>query len=102
MRRLLCAKQLNWRKPGDRPMLKLLLDRIVPKERSVLVDLRPMDRASDAVDVLGTIIDAGGTGRISPSEGSALASLVDAYARSINVADLELRLYKRSDNGRLG
>jgi hypothetical protein len=51
-----------------------------------------MDHASDAVDALGAIIEAVGTGRIAPSEASALASLVEAYARTINVADLELRL----------
>ena len=73
-------------------MLKFFLERILPKERSVCIDLPPMDRASDAVDVLATIIDAVATGRITPSEGSALASLVDAYVRTINVADLELRL----------
>ena len=85
-------KAIELAKAGDVQMLKFLLDRILPKERSVRVDLPPMDRASDAVDVLGTIIDAVATGRITPSEGSALASLVDAYARTINVADLELRL----------
>jgi hypothetical protein len=51
-------------KDGDVPMLKFLLDRILPKERSVLVDLPPMDHASDAVDVLGTIIAAVGAGEI--------------------------------------
>jgi hypothetical protein len=88
----LVRKAIEMAKAGDGPMLKFLLDRILPKERSVRVDLPPMDQASDAVDVLGTIIDAVGTGRITPSEGSALASLVDAYVRAINVADLELRL----------
>ena len=88
----LVRKAIELAKAGDVQMLKFLLDRILPKERSVHVDLPPMDHASDAVDGLGTIIDAVGTGRITPSEGSALASLVDAYARSINVTDLELRL----------
>jgi hypothetical protein len=88
----LVRKAIEMAKDGDGPMLKFLLDRILPKERSVLVDLPPMDHASDAVDVLGTIIAAVGAGEITPSEGSALASLADAYARSINVADLALRL----------
>jgi hypothetical protein len=41
---------------------------------------------------LRAIIDAVATGQITPGEGSALASLVAAYARTINVADLELRM----------
>jgi hypothetical protein len=85
-------KAIELAKAGDVPMLKFLLDRILPKARSVLVDLPPMNHTSDAVDALGAIIEAVGTGRITPSEASALASLVEAYARTINVADLELRL----------
>jgi hypothetical protein len=88
----LVRKAIELGKAGDVPMLKFLLDRILPKARSVLVNLPRMDHASDAVDALGAIIEAVGTGRITPSEGSALASLVEAYARTINVADLELRL----------
>ena len=88
----LVRKAIELAKAGDGPMLKFLLERILPKERSVRVDLPAMDRSSDAVDALAAVIDAVRTGQISPSEGSALASLVVAYARTINVADLELRL----------
>jgi hypothetical protein len=79
-------------KAGDVPMLKFLLDRILPKERPVRVDLPPIDHASDAVDAIGALIEAVATGQIAPGEASAVASLVAAYARTINVADLELRL----------
>jgi hypothetical protein len=72
--------------------LKFLLDRILPKARSVLVNLPRMDHASDAVDALGAIIHAVGTGQIAPNEGSAVASLVVARARMINDAELNLRL----------
>jgi hypothetical protein len=88
----LVRKAIELAKAGDAQMLKFLLDRILPKARSVLVNLPRMDHASDAVDALGAIIEAVGTGRIAPSEASALASLVEAYARTINVADLELRM----------
>lgn len=88
----LVRKAIELAKAGDAQMLKFLLDRILPKERSVRVELPPIDYASDAVEALGTIIDAVGTGRIAPNEGSALANLVAVYARTINVADLELRL----------
>jgi hypothetical protein len=79
-------------KAGDVPMLKFLLDHILPKERPVHVDLPVMDRSSDAVDALAAVIDAVGTGRIAPSEAAALASLVAAYARILNGAELEERL----------
>jgi outer membrane lipoprotein SlyB len=72
--------------------LKFLLDRILPKERSVRVDLPPIDHASDAVDAVGAIIEAVATGQIAPNEGSALATLVATYAGTINDAKVELRL----------
>ena len=75
-------------------MLKFLLDRILPKERSVRVELPPMERADDAVDALGAIINAIGNGEIAPSEAAALATLVEVYARTINVHELESRLDK--------
>ena len=38
------------------------------------------------------ITDAVSTGRITPSEGSELTSVVEAHARAINDADVELRM----------
>ena len=58
----LVRKAIEMAKAGDAQMLKFLLDRILPKERSVLVDLPPMDHASDAVDALRAIIEAVGPG----------------------------------------
>src|SRR5215468_9417568 len=88
----LVRKAIERAKAGDTQMLKFLLDRILPKERSVRVDLPIVDRSSDAVDALAAVIKAVGTGQIAPSEAAALASLVAAYARIINVAETEERL----------
>jgi hypothetical protein len=85
-------KAIELAKAGDVQMLKFLLDRILPKERSVCVDIPQMEAASNAIDALGAIIDAVGSGRIAPNEGSAVASLVVARARMINDAELNLRL----------
>jgi hypothetical protein len=88
----LVRKAIEMAKAGDAQMLKFLLDRILPKERSVRVDLPPIDHASDAVDAVGAIIEAVATGQIAPNEGSALATLVATYAGTINDAKVELRL----------
>ena len=90
----LVRKAIELAKAGDVPMLKFLLDRILPKERSVRVELPTMERADDAVDALGAIINAVGTGQIASSEAAALATLVATYARTINVYELESRLDK--------
>jgi hypothetical protein len=88
----LVRKAIELAKDGDAQMLKFLLDRILPKERSVHVDLPEVDSSFDAVDAMGAVIAAVGTGQIAPSEAAALASLVEAYARIMNVAELEQRL----------
>jgi hypothetical protein len=87
----LVQKAIELAKAGDTQMLKFLLDRILPKERSVRVDLPAMDRSSDAVDVLAAV-DAVGAGQIAPSEAAALTNLVAAYARILAVAEFEERL----------
>jgi hypothetical protein len=88
----LVRKAIELAKAGDVQMLKFLLDRILPKDRSVRVDVPPMKHASDAIDALGALIDAVGAGQIAPNEGSAVASLVVARARMINDAELNLSL----------
>ena len=88
----LVRKAIELAKDGDTQMLKFLLDRILPKERSVHVDLPEVDCAFDAVNAMGAIIAAAGAGQIALSEAVALASLLGAYARIMNVAELEERL----------
>lgn len=41
---------------GDVPMLKFLLDRILPRERVIRIHLPKIDFADDAVEALGQII----------------------------------------------
>jgi hypothetical protein len=88
----LVRKGIELAKAGDTQMLKFLLDRILPKDRSVRIEIPEMQRADDAVDALGAIINAATNGEIAPSEAAALASLIDAYVRTINVHELEARL----------
>jgi len=85
-------KAIELAKAGDVQMLRFLLDRILPKERSVRIDLPLMERSDDAVDALGAIINGVANGEITPGEGAALATLVEGYARAINVHELESRL----------
>ena len=88
----LVRKAIGLAKAGDVQMLKFLLDRILPKDRSVRIDVPSMKHGADGIDALGSIIDAVGAGQIAPSEGSALANLVVARARMITEAEVNLRL----------
>jgi hypothetical protein len=75
-------------KAGDVMMLKFLVGRILPKERSVRVELPPTDGDFDAVDAMAAILNAAVSGQILPSEAAALASVVTAYARALDVTEL--------------
>jgi hypothetical protein len=88
----LVRKAVEKAKAGDVQMLKFLLSRVLPRERPVKIDLPRMDFAADAVDALGSIAQAVSEGMITPSEGAALATLVNSYARAIDIADLVARM----------
>lgn len=79
-------------KAGNVVMLKLLVAPLLPKERSVHVDLPATDGDFDPVDAMGAILDAAVSGQILPSEAAALAVTVTAYARSIDITELRVRL----------
>jgi len=88
----LVRKAVQLAEAGDVQMLKLLLGRVLPRERVITVDLPPMIRADDAVEGLGSIMHAVSEGKISPSEGAALATIINSYSRAIDVADMVERL----------
>jgi hypothetical protein len=75
-------------------MLKFLLERILPKERSVRVELPELVGLPDAVEAMAVLIEAASTGQISPSEAAALAGPITAFSRIIDVAEIEERVDK--------
>jgi hypothetical protein len=88
----LVRKAIELAKAGDVQMLKFLLDRILPKQRPLELELPEVTYASDAVDALGAVINAVGAGEIAPRDGAAVAALLLAYGRALDVADHERRL----------
>jgi hypothetical protein len=88
----LVRKAVEIAKAGDVSMLKFLLGRILPRERPIKLDVPAIDFADDAVAALGSILGAVTEGKITPSEGAALASLIDSYSRAIDLADVVKRI----------
>ncbi len=73
-------------------MLKFFLERILPRDRLIRLDLPEMNFADDAVEALGHIMRAVTDGRITPSEAAALGTLVNSYTRAIDMADVVKRI----------
>jgi hypothetical protein len=88
----LLSKALQLAKAGDVSMLKFFLSRMLPRERSITIDLPRMEFADDAVEALGSILRAVSNGSITPAEAADLANLVNSYARAIDIADLVKRI----------
>jgi hypothetical protein len=79
-------------KSGNVVMLKSLVGRLLPKAAAVRIDLPPTDGDFDAVDAMAAIFNAAVSGQILPSEATALASIVTAYARTMDTTELIARL----------
>jgi hypothetical protein len=77
---------------GDVPMLRFLLSRVLPRDRLITIELPQLEFADDAVEALGRIAAAVAEGAITPSEGSALATVVNAQSQAIERADLVKRV----------
>jgi choline dehydrogenase-like flavoprotein len=56
------------------------------------LDLPGMEFADDAVEALGAVMQAVSEGKISPSEGAAIATLINSYTQAIEMADVVKRL----------
>jgi hypothetical protein len=64
----LLRKAIEMAMGGNVAMIKFLLDRILPKERPIQLELPHLDYAHDSVDAMAEIVDAVSSGRISPRE----------------------------------
>jgi hypothetical protein len=79
---------------GDPTALRLCLSRILPvkRERTIELDLPALEGSQDSLRAIGTGLEAVGAGTITPSEGQAVASLLETHRRTFEVEALEHRI----------
>ncbi len=90
---------------GDVSAMRLLLDRVLPKERLVRLDLPRVRTAQDALTTLSTLIEFTAAGAITSSEAANLSALAKAYVDIDAAARLEERMAaieRRLDDGESG
>jgi hypothetical protein len=90
----LIRKGIELAKAGDPQMLKFFLERILPKERPVSVDLPLIENRRDLADAFAAVVRAVGAGKLAPGEGSAVAALLANVARFADDAEVEARIRK--------
>ncbi len=84
----LVRKGLELAKAGDTQMLKFFLDKILPKDRPVKIELPPIESRRNLTAAYAAIVRAVGAAEITPSEGSAVAALLASIARFIDDAEI--------------
>ncbi len=87
-------KALELALAGDGPVLRAILDRLCPprKDAPVKVKLPAIETAADLPAVTAALLDGVSKGQLTPSEAQALAGLVEAHRKALEVCDLEKRL----------
>jgi len=81
-------------KAGDLRAAELLMRRLWPerKGRPIALDLPAMESTRDLAKATAVIVAAVAAGDVTPDEGQAVASIVEAHRRAIETEDLERRL----------
>ena len=81
-------------KGGDMAAARLVVDKLIPatRELPLSIQLPPVTSAEDCAKAQASIILAVASGTILPSEGEALASLIEQQRRSLETSDLHKRM----------
>ena len=79
---------------GDMTAARIVLDRIAPapRDRPTRLAMPAINTTEDASSAMSAILAAVAAGNITPSEGQALASLVDGFRKTLELAQLEARI----------
>jgi len=81
-------------KGGDMGAARLVVDKLIPatRERPLSIQLPSVGNAEDCVKAHAVVLAAVAAGDLLPSEGEALASLIEQQRRSLETSDLAARL----------
>ncbi|WP_299436817.1 DUF5681 domain-containing protein [uncultured Rhodospira sp.] len=95
----LTRKAVELAMQGDTVALRLCLERIAPprKDRPVTVELPALDGAGGITAAMATVLEAVAAGSLTPSEGQAMAALIEAHRRAVETAELEARITALED-----
>jgi hypothetical protein len=79
---------------GDVTALRLCLERIAPprKDAPVMFPMPSMRSAGDAAKAAGAVLEAVADGELTPIEGAHVMGLVDAFRRTLEASEFEVRL----------
>lgn len=77
-------KAIELAKRGNPVALRLCLERLVPvrKDRTVNVDLPPIESPESAAKAAAAVTQAVATGKLTPNEGAEMSKVIDTHVRA--------------------
>jgi hypothetical protein len=87
------SKAVEMAKAGDRLMLRLVVDKLLPRAgREASGDIPELGRAGDVVAGVAAIIKATSEGRMDLDQAKAFAAMLELERRAIETHDLQVRI----------
>jgi hypothetical protein len=98
----LTRRAIELAKSGDIQALKLCLDRLAPPRKDSLVTftLPKLTSAGDAVRASAAIVAAVAAGELTPSEASAVSSVVHNFSKTLETVELEDRIRRLEESAK--
>lgn len=90
----ICRRLIEEALTGNVQAIKLILDRVLPskKDRVIDIQLPKLNTTDDALRAMSIIIEAVGSGNITPNEGEALSRVIDAFVKAIQTHEIQKRV----------
>ncbi len=90
----LTRKAIELALSGDTVALRLCMERICPprRDRTVKLKMASLETPQDVLQAIATVVGAVARGTITPSEGQALASLIEVQRKAIETVEMGQRL----------
>jgi hypothetical protein len=87
---------------GDSACLRLAVERLLPamKDKPISIAMPAIRTAQDAVEASSALASAVAEGEVTPSEAAAVASVIEAHRRTLEVAELERRIVALEESRR--
>jgi hypothetical protein len=89
-------KAIELAKQGNGIAIRVCLERLCPprKDSPTPFDMPRMETAQDAVKASAAIVNAVAAGELTPREASELTKVVEVFAKTLQLHDIEARLRK--------
>ncbi len=79
---------------GDSVCLRLCIERLIPpmKDKPISLALPEIQSMNDSVNAMAAVLNQVAIGEITPTEGSAVAAMIETFRRTLETQELEQRI----------